>query len=273
MSYPEGLRNYKGPWPPPKDFLLTAEDAAMIAKVIPPWAARVGKVLGVAVLAGLVFPDTNIQRVPVLGVLLHVLGLVFPMIRAVGLYSHESLATVTGVSIIVLGIILAVVPAMLDYFQRIFALERYSLLLRYIHLGQAPRYRLGYIAMWILIYVVGPIFLVAAITSDIDGYISLYIHHIPLHTVVTSTSFGSFGLLSGAGLNTQHGVASSFYFFGTLGDRYEFPVFAVMYGMSLVGMAFLTIIEVVAWTHIRMFMKSTWEDWRVLGRTQQQKRK
>ena len=127
--------------------------------------------------------------------------------------------------------------------------------------------------MWVLVYVVGPIFVVALITSDIHGYISLYIRHIPLHMVVTNSSFGSFGLLSGAGLNTQHGVASSFYFFGTLRDRYEFPVFAVMYGMSLVGVAFLTIIEVLAWTHVRMLMTATWEDWRVLGRIRQQGRK
>lgn len=70
MSYPEGLRNYKGPWPPQKD-------ATRSAKVMPPWLKQAGKVVDII---GLVFRDINLDRVPVLDVLMYVPKLVFPVI-------------------------------------------------------------------------------------------------------------------------------------------------------------------------------------------------
>ena len=267
MSYPEGLRNYQGSWPPPKDFLLSPEDAALLTPTMPVWARRAAKVVAAASVAGLILPDTDFRRIPVVGTLIHGLGLVFPMIRAVALFSGHSLADAVGASILIVGVVFAVIPSMWGYFWKAFAVEGYSLLLRSIHVGYAPPSRSAYLARWVMVCLVGSVLAVTLVTSDIHGYEALYLSHTALSAVATNPSY-AFGLLSANGLNAQHGVASSFYFFGTLRHRFEFPLFALMYGANLAGYALLVIMEVIIWTHASAVLKATREDLRVLRSVQ-----
>lgn len=265
MSYPEGLRDYQGSWPPPKDFLLSPDDAESLGKIIPSWGWRFGKVVVAASFVRLILPNIDFHRIPVLGALFHWLGLIIPMIQAVALYSQNSLADVSGVSVLVIGIIVIVVPSIWGYFRKAFAIENYSLLMRYIHVGYAPLSRSDYLIRWIAVCVVGLVAVAGWIASDIQGYVALYIYHTPLRNVATNHGY-VFGLLSANGLNIQHGVASSFYFFGTLRRRFEFPVFAIMYGASLAAYALFIIIEIIIWTHAGAMLTASREDWRILGR-------
>ncbi|WP_297373684.1 hypothetical protein [Acidiferrobacter sp.] len=263
MSYPEGLRNYQGPWPPPKDFLLSPEDARVLTPTWSSWGRRVFAVMMAASVVGLILPDTDFRRIPVVGTLIHGLGLVFPMIRAVALYSKDSLADVAGVSVLIIGMVFVAIPAMWTYCRKAFAVEGYSLLMRYIHVGYAPSSRSVYLGHWIAVCFIGLALALINVVGDIQGYMALYVYHTSLRVVATNSS-DAFGLLSANGLNAQHGVASSFYFFGTLGHRFQFPLFALMYGASLAGYALFVIVEMIVWTHASAVLKATREDWRVL---------
>ena len=100
MSYPEGLRNYQGPWPPPKDFLLSDNEIAFRSERRSWKGGLLFKTFVVSALVAIILPNVNIHQIPVLRALFHVLGRVFPMIQGVGYYSHESLADVAGASIL-----------------------------------------------------------------------------------------------------------------------------------------------------------------------------
>ena len=271
MSYPEGLRTYQGSWPPPKDFLLSLEDAKALTPTMPFWARRAAKVVAAASVAGLVLPDTDFHRIPVVSAVIHGLGLVFPMIRAVAFYSRHSLADAVGVSILIVGTVFAVIPSMWMYCRKAFAAEGYSLLMRYIHVGYAPSSRSVYLGHWVTTYFIGLVMALLCVTSDIHGYEALYLSHAALSAVATNQHY-AFGLLSANGLNAQHGTGSSFYFFGTLGHRFEFPLFALMYGASLAGYTLFVIMEALMWTHAWTVLKATREDWRILGNVQLKRR-
>jgi hypothetical protein len=155
------------------------------------------------------------------------------------------------------------IPAMWTYCRKAFAVEGYSLLMRYIHVGYAPSSRSVYLGHWIAVCFIGLALALINVVGDIQGYMALYVYHTSLRVVATNSS-DAFGLLSANGLNAQHGVASSFYFFGTLGHRFQFPLFALMYGASLAGYALFVIVEMIVWTHASAVLKATREDWRVL---------
>ncbi len=266
MSYPEELRNYQGPWPPPKGFLRTEEETALAWRA---WQIRkgglnLGKVLVIATLIGVLLPDTNVHRVPILATVFHVLGRLFPMIQAVGYYSHESLGDVAGVSVLIVGI-LSAMPDTMRTMLRIQTLEGYSPLLRFIHTGNAPRSRWSYVTgIMMLLGAMAP-FVAWIAWSDIRGYWALYVQG--TSAIALWTQPGALGALTGNGLNSLHGAGVSFYLFLVLRYRYGFPLFAVFYGGWLAGAVVGNVLIVsFLWRFPRLACAMR-EDWQVLMRT------
>ena len=263
MSYPEGLRNYQGPWPPPKDFLLSDNEIAFRSERRAWKGGLLLKTFVVAALIAIILPNINIHQIPVLRALFHVLGRVFPMIQGVGYYSHESLADVAGASILIGGIFLSL-PGVLRTMMRIQALEGYSFLLRFIRTNNSPQSRWGYLFRLIMLLGFAPLFMLWIAWGDVEGYIALYVRHVSVHTLWTH--LGAMGVLTGNGFNGGgHGIGVSFYLFDILRYRYGFLLFEMFYGASLLAATVGNALLVVFLVRIRPIACAIREDWRVLG--------
>ncbi|WP_298138346.1 hypothetical protein [Acidiferrobacter sp.] len=269
MGYPENLRNYQGPWPPPRDFLLSPEDAAFMNPTRRFWSRPLARIMAAAAVAGLVLPDTNYQHIPILDAIIAGLGLVFPVIRAMALFSHNALGDVVGVSILIVGMMLAVVLPLWRSLRRVYAIFHYSPLVQYIRSGYPIWTRSGYLATSIFFWLVTLALAIAWVMSDIQGYIALYTHHVALRAVATNPF--AFGLLSGNGLAANH-LAYPDSLFWTLRQRFRFPIFIAIYGVSLFIYILLIMIPILTWTHARTVLKATREDLRILKNVQLKRR-
>ncbi len=265
MSYPEELRNYKGPWPPSRDFLRQDAPVQPVRRRSASDMLKDKSFLTAIALWALLL-DVKIHRGTFPGQVFHVFGLILPVIRGAGYYSHGSLGVASGVMVLIIA---ALFGGWLSVKKLAKPAVR-SLLLQLIHKGQAPRSPWGLLFNTTLAILVSfPVVMLAILlSSDIQGYWALYVQHAPAYDIWSSGDMGfRLGVLTGNGFDTPWDKAGVLMLlFHILRWRYGFPIFALVYSALLRLYVYLMVLVSFSLYRTGAIFRSMREDWRVLAK-------